>query len=177
MVYDSFLNDVFDSFFDNSFPVLFGSNYKSPKVVKSITNNAFPQSNIYINQVTKDQKITVCLPGISADEVRLDRNDNVIELNISRKKDQNEEDWVSIQSGFTYPKHCTLSWKIDPAKYDLDTISVNLENGVMEINIHPTEAAKPKRISGLFGSLVDSKKDDVAEAEAETDASEVADVD
>lgn len=156
MVYDSLFNDIFDSFFDDSFDSRFGSSYKIPRIIKSMTDNSFPQSNVYINKDTKEQKITVCLPGISEKEVRLDRDDNVITLSVAKKVNEDSA-WVEIQSGFSSPEKCKLSWKIDPAKYDLDNISVDLKDGMMTITIQPTEVAKPKRVTGLFGSLEDKK--------------------
>lgn len=156
MVYDSLFNDIFDSFFDDSFDSRFGSSYKIPRIIKSMTDNSFPQSNVYINKDTKEQKITVCLPGISEKEVRLDRDDNVITLSVAKKVHEDSA-WVEIQSGFSSPEKCKLSWKIDPAKYDLDNISVDLKDGMMTITIQPTEVAKPKRVTGLFGSLSDNK--------------------
>lgn len=156
MVYDSLFNSVFDSLFNDSFDSRFGSSYKVPRIIKSMTDNSFPQSNVYINKDTKEQKITVCLPGISEKEVRLDRDDNVITLSVAKKSEE-DSNWVELQSGFTSPEKCKLSWKIDPAKYDLDNIDVDLKDGMMTITIQPTEIAKPKKITGLFGSLSDGK--------------------
>lgn len=157
MVYDSTIDSILNSFFSDDWDTLFEPTYRAPRIIKSMTNASFPQSNVYINKDTKEQKITVCLPGVSEKEVRLDRNDNVIELTVQRKLDDESNDWAEIQSGFYAPEKCKLSWKIDPSKYDLDTVDVKLENGLMTITIQPTEVAKPKRVAGLFGSLEDSK--------------------
>lgn len=157
MVYDSTIDSILNSFFSDDWDTLFEPNFKAPRIIKSMTNASFPQSNVYINKDTKEQKITVSLPGVSEKEVRLDRNDNVLELVVQRKADDSESNWAEIQSGFTSPERCRLSWKLDPSKYDLDSIDVKLENGLMTITIQPTEVAKPKRVAGLFGSLEDTK--------------------
>lgn len=155
-VYDSFVSDVLDSFFNDSFDDIFGSTFKAPKIIKSMTDNSFPQSNIYVNKDTKEQKITVCLPGVSEKEVRLDREDNVLILRVARKADEDDE-WAEIQNGFNSPEKCELSWRFDPSKYNLDSTKVEFENGLMTITVEPTETSKPKKVSGLFGSLEDKK--------------------
>lgn len=157
-VYDSFISDVFDSIFDDTFDSLFSSTFKAPKIIKSMTDNSFPQSNVYVNKDTKEQKITVCLPGVSEKEVRLDRDDNVLILRVARKVTKDDELWAEIQNGFNSPERCELSWRFDPSKYNLDTTKVEFENGLMTITVEPTEASKPKRVSGLFGSLEDKKQ-------------------
>lgn len=156
MVLDSYFNDLFDSFFDNSFEINFGPTFKAPKLIKSMTDGSFPQSNVYVNKDTKEQKITVCLPGVSEKDVRLDREDNVLILKVVRKIDK-DDSWTEIQSGFNNPEECELSWRFDPSKYDLDTTKVDLKDGMMTITVQPTEASKPKKVNGLFGSLEDKR--------------------
>lgn len=156
MVLDSYFNDLFDSIFDDTFDSLFRPTFKAPKLIKSMTDGSFPQSNVYVNKDTKEQKITVCLPGVSEKDVRLDREDNVLVLKIVRKA-ANDDSWTEIQNGFSSPEECELSWRFDPSKYNLDTTEVDLKDGMMTITVQPTEASKPKRISGLFGSLEDKK--------------------
>lgn len=156
MVLDSYYNDLFDSFFDDTFDSVFGSTFKAPRLIKSMTDSSFPQSNVYVNKDTKEQKITVCLPGISEKDVRLDREDNVLVLKVVRKANE-DDSWTEIQNGFNSPEKCELSWRFDPSKYDLDTTEVSLKDGMMTITVQPAEAAKPKRVNGLFGSLEDKK--------------------
>lgn len=155
-IFDPFFSDVIDSFFNDSFDDLFGSTFKAPKLIKSMTDNSFPQSNVYVNKDTKEQKITVCLPGISEKDVRLDREDNVLVLKVVRKADS-DDNWTEIQNGFSNPEKCELSWRFDTSKYNLDTTEVDLKDGMMTITVQPTEISKPKRVSGLFGSLEEKK--------------------
>lgn len=155
MLYDSFFDDVFNSVFNDTFDTYFGPTFKAPKLIKSMTDNSFPQSNVYINKDTKEQKIVVCLPGISKDEVNLSGDDNVITLKVSKAVDKNNS-WTELQNGFSIPEESTLSWKIDTSKYDLDTLQVDFENGLMTIIIQPTEVVKPKKRS-FFGNLPDKK--------------------
>lgn len=157
MVLDSYFNNVFDSLFNDTFDSAFGTTFKAPKIIKSMTDTSFPQSNIFVNKDTKECMITVCLPGISESECRLDRNDNVLTLEVYRGEDAVDPEWVEMQSSFSIPQKSKLSWKLDPSKYDLDHINVSLENGLMLILIKPTESAKPKKISGIFGSLEDKR--------------------
>lgn len=156
MVFDPFFNDVFDSFFDDTFDSTFGSTFKAPKLIKSMTDSSFPQSNIFVNKDTKECKITVSLPGISKDECSLSGDDNVITLKIS-KKNSDDPAWEELQNGFTTPESAKLSWKIDTSKYDLDSLKVEFENGLMIILIEPTEVAKPKKRT-FFGELKEEKK-------------------
>lgn len=155
-IFDPFFSDVIDSIFNDTFDSLFEPTFKAPKLIKSMTDNSFPQSNVYVNKDTKEQKITVCLPGVSEKDVRLDREDNVLVLKVVRKSDDNDS-WTELQNGFNNPEKCELSWRFDPSKYDLDTTKVDLKDGMMTITVQPTETSKPKRVSGLFGSLEDKK--------------------
>lgn len=166
-IFDPFVSDLFDSIFDNTFDSLFQPTFKAPKLIKSMTDNSFPQSNIYVNKDTKEQKITVCLPGVSEKDVRLDREDNVLVLKVVRKLDKDNGSWTEIQNGFNNPEKCELSWRFDPSKYDLDTTEVDLKDGMMTIIVQPTETSKPKRVSGLFGSLEDKKTLKIEDKELE----------
>lgn len=164
MMYDSFVSDVLDSFFNDSFDSLFGRSYKAPRAVKSICESSFPSSNIEVNKDTKQFRITVCLPGISYDNVKLRREDNVLHLYVNGST-EDMSDWRTLQLGFEeMPKHAELSWKIDTSKYDLDKTKVDLTDGLLTIIIDPTEAAKPKTID-VFGKLSledNSKKKKIA---------------
>lgn len=144
MMYDTFFNDVFDSLFDDTFSTSFGPTFKAPRIIKSMTDSNFPQSNVFVNKDTKECKITVCLPGISKDEVKLVGDDNVIALSINRKT-KDISDWAELQNGFTIPTKAKVSWRVDPSKYDLDTLKVDFSNGLMTITIEPTEAPKSKK--------------------------------
>lgn len=144
MLYDNFFDDVFNSVFNDTFDSSFGSTFKAPKLIKSMTDNSFPQSNVFINKDTKECKITVCLPGVSKDECFLSGDDNVIVLKITKKREENSS-WEKLQNGFNPIEDAKLSWKIDTSKYDLDTLKADFENGLMTIIIEPTEVAKPKK--------------------------------
>lgn len=166
LVYDTFVDSLFDSLFNDTFTSEYGASYKTPKVIKSMTDGTFPKSNVSLNKTTKVMTIEVQLPGVSEDEVRLDRDDNVLTLVVNAVKDKNE-DVSEIQHGFDKPEECKLSWKLDPSRFDLDNIKVNLKNGIMLIEVSPTEAAKPKKISGIFGSLKEPEKEKVEEKKDE----------
>lgn len=157
MVYDSYFDSLFNSFFDDDFDSLYHS-YKAPHTVKSICDSSFPASNVEVNKDTKQFRITVCLPGLSEDNIKLGRKDNVLTLAVEQKE-SSDESWRAIQSGFRKVYQSNLSWKIDTSKYDLDKLDVKFENGLLVITIEPTEFAKPKRIERIFGKLEnDSKK-------------------
>lgn len=161
MYLDSFFGNVLDSFFDDTFDSAFGSSFKAPKLIKSMTDNSFPQSNVFINKKTKEQKITVCLPGISKKECSLSSDDNVLTLKISKENEKND-DWTEIQNAFSTPEKATISWKIDTSKYDLDTLKVDFEDGLLTILIEPTEVAKPKKRL-FFGDLNEKSIEDKKE--------------
>ena len=166
LVYDTFVDSLFDSLFNDTFTSEYGASYRTPKIIKSMTDGTFPQSNVSLNKITKVMTIKVCLPDVSEDEVRLDRDDNVLTLVVNSKKDK-DKDENEIQHGFDIPEECKLSWKLDPSRFDLDNIKVELKNGIMLIEVSPTEAAKPKKISGIFGSLKEPEKGKVEEKKDE----------
>jgi len=157
LVYDTYVDSLFDSLFNDTFNSEYGTSYRTPKIIKSMTDGTFPQSNVSINKTTKAMTIKVCLPGVSEDEVRLDRDDNVLTLIVDSKKEK-DKDENEIQHGFDIPEKCKLSWKLDPSRFNLDDIKVELKNGIMLIEVNPTEAAKPKKVSGIFGSLKEPEK-------------------
>lgn len=163
MLYDKFFDGVFDSIFNDTYDSVFGSTFKAPKLIKSMTDNSFPQSNVFVNKDTKECKITVCLPGISKEECKLSGDDNVLTLKINKEK-EDEEHWEELQNGFTIPQSAELSWKIDTSKYDLDTLNVDFKNGLMVITIQPTEVAKPKK-RVFFGNLEEKKIEDNSKKE------------
>lgn len=166
LVYDTFVDSLFDSLFNDTFASEYGASYRTPKVIKSMTDGTFPQSNVSLNKTTKVMTIEVQLPGVSEDEIRLDRDDNVLTLLVNAENDKNE-DVSEIQHGFDKPEECKLSWKLDPSRFDLDNIKVELKNGIMFIEVSPTEAAKPKKISGIFGSLKEPEKEKAEEKKVE----------
>jgi hypothetical protein len=73
LVYDTFVDSLFDSLFNDTFTSEYGTSYRTPKIIKSMTDGTFPQSNVNVDKTTKIMTIEVLLPGVTEDEIRLVR--------------------------------------------------------------------------------------------------------
>lgn len=152
MIYDSFFDSVLDSFFDNDFEKVY-PNFKAPHTVKAISDNSFPASKIEVNKNTKQFRIVVSLPGISEEDIKLSRDDNLLILKIQRATKE-DSPWRVIQNGFKdIEGDLTATWKIDAVKYDLESIKVDMRNGLLTITIDPNKASEPKETKVVFGKL------------------------
>ncbi len=149
-MYDSYFNSLFDALFNETFTTEY-KDFKPPRVLKSITASAIPNSNITVNEKTKVMRIVVALPGYTKEDVSLTRDDDFIVLTLAKKEE--DGDWIYIQRGFVdNSDDFKAKWKVNTKVYDLDNVNVSLENGLMTIDINPLEEQKPRRAT-LFGEL------------------------
>ena len=90
--------------------------------------------------------IEIDLPGVKKEDIEIDVKDNVLTVSGERKvKDEmKEENYYKIESRYgKFVRSFTL-----PKNANIDKISANSENGVLEIKIPKLEAVKkePKKI-------------------------------
>ncbi len=91
--------------------------------------------------------IEIDLPGVKKDDIEIDVKDNVLTVSGERKvkEEMKEENYYKIESRYgKFTRSFTL-----PKNVNIDKISANSENGVLEIKIPKLEEVKkePKKIA------------------------------
>lgn len=119
---------------------------------------------------TEDQFImSVDLPGMKKDDIKIEMVDNILTISGERKYESTENKKVQRYEkayGF-FKRSFTL-----PASVDSDKIEAKYEDGVLELHLPKTQAAKPRQIeiqsskTGFLGKLLNSKKDEVEDKDA-----------
>ncbi len=85
------------------------------------------------------------VPGLSADEVKVDVEKNILTLSGERKveKDETEGTFRRVERQYgSFSRSFTL-----PETVNTDAISADLKNGVLELKLPKKEAPQPKSIS------------------------------
>ncbi len=91
--------------------------------------------------------IEIDLPGVKKEDIEIDVKDNVLTVSGERKvkEEMKEENYYKIESRYgKFTRSFTL-----PKNVNIDKISANSENGVLEIKIPKLEEVKkePKKIA------------------------------
>lgn len=149
-IVDSMFNSTFDFF--NKSPLVIDYNKKSPaRFIKSESSSAFPPHSKWITPKDKVLHYQVGLCGISEKDVKIDVDDN--KLIITIKKDTEIDERVYSYKGLKLPTDEILELKFDPKFYNVNTIDVSLENGLLNITMQPREELKPVKKDSIFGKL------------------------
>lgn len=144
--YDGFVwGDLFDSF-EKTMDTIFSV---PTRQISSITSNNFPPSNILISKDTKDLKIQCALAGYKKEDIFVEFDDDNLKITIDREGKVNESEKY-IQQGIRLPDSAQINFKIDTRFYDSSSAKVLFEDGLLEIQISPLDAVKPRKIP-LFG--------------------------
>ena len=109
-------------------------------------------------EVTSDEqgwKVQMALPGIDPKDVHVDLNRNVLTITGERtmkvKGEKSEQHLSEIGYG-RFDRSFTL-----PENVDLTKVGANFENGMLELTLPVTEAAKPRRIEITGGKTIPKK--------------------
>lgn len=100
----------------------------------------------YSDIIEKEDKylLTVDMPGVAKEYVKIDLEDNTITVSAERKHEVNEEKENFIHKEKYYGKF-KRSFKL-PKTVDANNITAGLENGVLAISIPKKEAAQARQI-------------------------------
>ena len=102
-----------------------------------------PPVDIY--ETNEDFVLKAELPGFSKEDVQIELNGNRLTLRGERKHDTEakEEQYHRIERA--YGRFERVFWL--PTTVDAEKIKANFANGVLELRLPKSEAAKPKRIA------------------------------
>lgn len=89
------------------------------------------------------------VPGLSAEDIKVDIEKNVLTLSGERKleKEETKENFRRVERQYG---HFTRSFSL-PETVDSENISADLKNGVLELRLPKKEAPRPKSISVNVG--------------------------
>ena len=108
------------------------------------------------SEVASDEqgwKVQMALPGIDPKDVHVDLNNNVLTVTGERTmKGEKAEQHLSEIGYGRFERSFTL-----PENVDLTNVGAHFENGMLELTLPVTEAAKPRRIEITGGKTIPKK--------------------
>lgn len=121
-----------DELFSTSFPVV--RHY----------GKTLPSYGVAMKDSDESIDITVELPGVQKNDVKVTLHDNVITIEAERKQPelQNDEQWIRNEIRYgKFERSINLPYAVAEAQ-----ISAIHENGILRISLPKAEEAKPKQI-------------------------------
>jgi len=88
--------------------------------------------------------VDIAALGLDTEDISISI-ENGSELIVAYKKEQIVEPGKSVYRGIKRSSF-NYSWKLDSAKYDLEQIVVNLDKGLLRIEIPLSEKAQPRKL-------------------------------
>ena len=118
-----------------------------------------------VSETAEHFHMTVDLPGMKKEDVKIELVDNVLTISGERKRERSSDAKVKVQLyeksyGF-FKRTFTLPTSVDESK-----IEARYEDGVLEVYLPKTSVAKPRQIEikankgGVFDRLLGDKKGD-----------------
>ena len=106
-----------------------------------------------VTSTAQGWKVQMALPGIDPKDVHVDLNNNVVSITGERttKGEKSEQHLSEIGYG-RFERSFTL-----PENVDLTKVGASFENGMLEVTLPVTEAAKPRRIEVTDGKTTPKK--------------------
>lgn len=99
-----------------------------------------------VNVAEKDDRylLSVDLPGMKKEEVKIDLKDNILTISGERKSEHKEEKDNYYRSEVSYGK---FSRSFNVEGVDTEKISAKYEDGVLKLELEKSKEQKPKEIS------------------------------
>ncbi|KHD88441.1 MAG: HspC2 heat shock protein [Bdellovibrio sp. ArHS] len=85
--------------------------------------------------------VTVDLPGMKKDQIKIDLNDNILTISGERKRETKEEGKYTERSYGRFMRSFTL-----PSMVSAEKIEARFEDGVLHINLPKAESSKGRSI-------------------------------
>jgi HSP20 family protein len=95
-----------------------------------------------VHETEEDYLVKVDLPGVNADDVSVEVNDNVLSISGSRAVDETGQAQLVERPYGSFVRTLTL-----PQGVDSDSIEAGYRDGVLELRIPKPAERKPKKIS------------------------------
>lgn len=126
------------SMFDSLFNEALSLGYSAPnKVSNLVCSSNYPPADIY--EVDGDLNIDLAVAGWKKEEISLDYNDNYVTVTLKKEaedeKKNNKEKVVVLQRGIKQVDEASVSYFIDPTKYDANEISCSMKDGILTITV------------------------------------------
>ncbi len=106
--------------------------------------------------------MSVDLPGVKKEDIKIEVTDNVLTVSGERKREVAEKGQTVQKFGKAYG-YFKRSFTL-PASVDSEKVEARYEDGVLEVYLPKTQAAKTRQIEiqsgkgGIFGKLLGSRK-------------------
>jgi HSP20 family protein len=95
-----------------------------------------------VHETEEDYVVKVDLPGVKADDVNVEVNDNVLSISGARVADESGQAQLVERPYGSFVRTLTL-----PQGVDSDSIEAGYQDGVLELRIPKPAERKPKRIT------------------------------
>lgn len=101
----------------------------------------FPPTNIWLGD--NSVVVTSELPGVTADDVTISLQEDVLTLAGARRpKQEQDTNWQRRERAYgTFSRAIQLPFQVDP-----DKVQARFNNGILEIEMERLEADRPKKI-------------------------------
>jgi HSP20 family protein len=101
----------------------------------------FPPTNIWLGD--NSVVVTSELPGVTADDVNISLQEDVLTLvGARRPKQEQDTNWQRRERAYgTFSRAIQLPFQVDP-----DKVQARFNNGILEIEMERLEADRPKKI-------------------------------
>jgi len=109
----------------------------------SLYENRFPPMNVSVNPDTKDLLFEFALSGYKEEEVSVDFEEDYLHLSLDPKEPEDKK---------TYIKHgikssqCDAKYFVPSSKYEVNSSTAELKDGILTIFVPAKEEIKPKKI-------------------------------
>jgi len=125
----------FDAFFDNAFGSLLKTDFYNE-------DRLSPSVDVY----EKDDKYVIDaeIPGLSKEEIKIDVKDGSLTISGEKKYENKSEDENYIRVERRYGKF-ERRFNL-PENVNVESVSANYKNGVLEVSLPKKEESKPKQI-------------------------------
>lgn len=151
-------DDMFERAFRNPFSLL-------EELRPAMSNeSSWMQPNFDVDETDQAYLLSVDLPGVKKEDIKVDLTENVLTISGERKHEHEEKTrgtrryeraYGQFQRSFTLPQ-----------TVEVDKVEANLEDGVLRIALPKSEQSKPRSIEvqpgkgGFFSKLIGSKKEE-----------------
>ena len=117
----------------------------SSLVTYPVSHRANRLSGVSIKDGGEQVHVSVELPGVAKEDVKVNVNDGVLTISAERKQSElkENEQWIRNEISYgTFERSINLPYSVDVEK-----VSASQENGILRIVLPKHENAKPKQIS------------------------------
>lgn len=134
--------DPFQELFQLSNDLLALSPFKGDQTLESVRGNWFPAIDISEDQ--NHISVKADLPGLRKEDIQVSLDNNILTIRGERKteQDKKEKNYHRVERSYgVFERSFNLGSSVDGAK-----VNAVYNDGVLEITIPKSEAAKPKQI-------------------------------